>query len=313
MAFLLLQLLHGAAAGALYGLLGIAVGLLMRGNVPANPALGGVATLAGLLAASAANQFSLPFLLLLPWGMLIGGLLAAAIELTCIATLGRPGVLRHMPFAPGITVIAAWVGAEAAASLVAGPAGIRMPADSFPSLVFGSGELIVRLIDLLVLLVAIPGAIGIGMLLRRTPFGLALSAIRFDAVAAAIGGVNPRRVLLLASVLAGGIAGAAGVAAACMAAIASAPATATLGQSLVWNGIAALVLSTHSARVSRMQPIPILAVGLLLGILGALIDIYVPRWMPLVPWQGAAAAMLLAVLLLRPFGLLRAYVPAALR
>ena len=66
MVFILLQLVHGAAVGALYGLLGISVGLLMRGNVPANPALGGVATLAGLLAASAANQFSLPFLTVRP-------------------------------------------------------------------------------------------------------------------------------------------------------------------------------------------------------------------------------------------------------
>ncbi len=313
MVIIILQFTHGAAAGSLYGLLGIAVALMVRGNVAPNPALGAVATLSALTAYWFADRLDLPFPALVLLGMLAGGALAAIVELATVVPLGRPGVLRQTPFAPMLAAIAAWIGLDALAGVATGPAGVSFPAGSMPATVFGSDDNILSLIDLFCLFVGFAGAGLIHWMLVGSRFGNALSAIRYDALAAALGGVNPRRMLLLASALAGVLAGAVGVCAAAASSLAGGSVGVELGQGLIWKAIATVVLSgglaTRNVAASRVLSGHIMAIGLLLGIVENGCALTLPQHMPLTPWQGDAAAALLLLIVLRPSGLFASRTP----
>jgi len=304
MVSLVLQIFHGAAIGSVYGLLALALGLLTRRNVPPNPALGAIATLAALIVYRLADRYDLPLLLTLPVGMAVGGGIAVLVEMLTVAPLGRPGVLRHTPFAAMVTALAAWVALDAVASLAAGPNGVLFAPENYPATVFGNDDSVVRLLDGMMVLLTV----GCGMLVRRvlaaTLYGTALRAIRFDAQAAAIGGVSPRRMLLLAALGAGALAGLAGILAALAASQAGVPVTVELGQSLLWKALAVLVLAGCALHETALRPGRLLLLGAALGGVEAVCGAVLPQWMPITPWQGAAAAVLLVLAVARPQGLL---------
>ena len=304
MVFLGLQILHGAAVGSLYGLFALALGLLTRRNVPPNPALAAIATLAALTVYRLADRYDMPLLLTLPVGMALGGGLAVLVEVLTVAPLGRPGVLRHTPFAALVTALAAWVALDAVASLAAGPDGVLFPPESYPATVFGTDDTVVRLLDGLIGGLAVAAVLAVRRVLATTLYGTALRAIRYDAQAAAIGGVSPRRKLLLAALGAGALAGLAGILAALAASQAGTPVTVTLGQSGLWKALAVLVLSGCALHETALHPGRLLLLGALLGAVEAVCGAVLPQWMPLTPWQGAAAAALLALAVARPQGLL---------
>lgn len=303
MLFLVLQLFHGAAIGSLYGLLGLALGLLTRRNVVPNLSLGAIATLAGLTAYWFSDRYNMPLVLSLLFGMIVAAMLTALVEVSTVATLGRPGVLRQTPFAPVIAAMAAWVALDAVASLAAGPNGILFAPDGYPATVFGADDSVLRLMDLLLLILSVAAATIVRRILVGTLFGTALRAIRFDAHAAAIGGVNPRRVLLLAALGAGALAGLVGICAAVAASQAGTPVTVELGQSLLWKAVAALVLAGCASHGAALRPGTIMLTGVALGMVEAVCGVFLPQWMPITPWQGAAGTMLLLAVLACPNGL----------
>ena len=304
MLFLVLQLFHGAAIGSLYGLLGLALGLLTRRNVVPNPSLGAIATLAGLTAYWFSDRYNTPLPLSLLFGMVVAGMLTVAVEVATVATLGRPGVLRQTPFAPVIAAMAAWVALDAVASLAAGPNGILFAADGYPATVFGADDNVIRLLDLLIVALSVAAGAVVRRILANTLFGTALRAIRFDAHSAAIGGVNPRRLLLVAALGAGALAGLAGICAALAASQAGTPVTVELGQSLLWKAVAALALAGSASHHAPLRPGAIMLTGVALGMVEAICGTFLPQWMPITPWQGAAGAVLLLVVLARPDGLI---------
>ncbi|MBC7635421.1 MAG: branched-chain amino acid ABC transporter permease, partial [Acetobacteraceae bacterium] len=110
------------------------------------------------------------------------------------------------------------------------------------------------------------------------------------------GGVHPLRMMLKVAAIAGALAGAAGV----LAAAPGAAVTMAVGVGLLWKGVAAALLGGGRVRGIALG-------GLLVG-LGEVAgsDIW-PQFWPLIPWQGAGAVLLLAIVSLRPRGLFPTY------
>ena len=288
MVFTLTRVFDGLAGGALYGLVGLAFMLTARYGTGWNVAIASYAGWAAAAAIFLANRLDMPFLLTLPLGALTGAMVAIGVEAAILP-------LRRGPDAPMVTVlagVAAWLALGALGDTMIGPGGVAFPPDSFPSTVFGSDTTMLRLLAVIDLAALAAATFALHYVLTDTLFGSAMRAHGFDPLAAALGGVHPLRMILKVAAIAGTLAGAAGV----LAAASGASVTIAAGVGLLWKGVAATLLG--GGRVRRIA-----IAGLLVG-LGEVAgsDIW-PQFWPLIPWQGAGAMLLLAIVLLRPRGL----------
>ena len=289
MLFSLTRAFDGLAGGALYGLVGIAFMLSARFGTGWNAAIASYASWAALAAIFFAINPGLPFLLTLPLGIAASVALAIAVEAALLP-------LRRGPEARMVVVlgtVAAWLALDALGTLMVGARGVIFPPETYPVMVFGDDTIMLRLITLFDLLALAGVAAAVHHVLTATQLGTAMRAHGFDPLAAALGGVHPLRTILVVAAIAGAIAGLAGV----LAAASGGDVTVALGVGLLWKGVAAALLG--GGRVRRIA-VAGLAIGMA-EILGA--DIW-PQFWPLIPWQGAGGVALLAILLLRPRGLL---------
>lgn len=288
MIFTLTRASDGLAGGALYGLVGIGFMLSARFGSGWNAAIGSYASWAAFSAIFLATRLDLPFLLTLPLGMGCAALLAIIVEALLLP-------LRRGPDARTIALfgtVSAWFALDALAGLLVGTKGIAFPPETYPAMVFGEESAMLRLTAILNLLALAAVTLGLHRFLQRHPLGWAMRAHGFDPLAAALGGVHPLRIILLVAAMVGAIAGLAGV----LAAASASAVTVAVGNGLLWKGIAACALG--GGRVRRIA-LAGLAIGLL-EVIGA--DIW-PQSFPLIPWHGAGGLALLAIVLLRPRGL----------
>ncbi len=289
MVFTLTRVFDGLAGGALYGLVGLAFMLTARYGTGWNAAIASYAGWAAAAAIFLADQLNLPFLLTLPLGALAGAMVAISVEAAILP-------LRRGSEAQMVTVlasIAAWLALGALGDTMIGSGGVAFPQGSFPSTVFGSDTMMLRLIAVFDLAALATATFALHYILTDTLFGAAMRAHGFDPLAAALGGVHPLRMILKVAAIAGAIAGTAGV----LAAASGGTVTMALGVGLLWKGMAAAILGGGTVRGVALA-------GLLIG-LGEVAgsDIW-PQFWPLIPWQGVGAVLLLAIVLLRPRGLL---------
>jgi branched-chain amino acid transport system permease protein len=289
MLFSLTRAFDGLAGGALYGLVGIAFMLSARFGTGWNVAIASYASWAAFAAIFFAIKASLPFLLTLPLGIAASTALAIAVEAALLPLRRGPEARMVVVFA----TVAVWLALDALGTLVVGAHGMTFPAETYPTMVFGDDTAMLRLITLFDMLALAGVTVAVHHMLTATQLGTAMRAHGFDPLAAALGGVHPLRMILIIAAITGAITGFAGV----LAAASGSAVTVALGVGLLWKGVAAAFLG--GGRVRRIA-VAGLAIGLA-EILGA--DTW-PQFWPLIPWQGAGGMALLAILLLRPRGLL---------
>jgi branched-chain amino acid transport system permease protein len=279
-------LIPGLGLGALYGLVGVSFNLIFAPAGTFNFAQGQIVMVGGLVALSLYQQRGWNVLLALIAVLAIGGAIALAEERIAVWP-----ALRRDPRGIG------WVLSTLAVFTIIQNVAIEQwgttprTVNAFPGLsiarhhVFGV-QIAPYFIGMLLIAVAVTGALH--LFLHRSATGRAITAVAQDRDAAALRGINVRRVISLGFIMGGALAAAAGMLAAPLTL-----ATVTVGLTFTFRGFTAAALGGMGDNVGA------LAGGLALG----LVEQGTQRY-----WQGGYVnfvilAMLLLLLLVRPQGL----------
>jgi branched-chain amino acid transport system permease protein len=275
---LLLQaVLSGVFIGALYGLIGLGLGLTWGLLRQINLAHFGLVCLGGYLSYQMAASWHLDPLLALvivpPLFFVIGAAMQWVLSRFAITPF------NSLLVSFGITVVIE--------SLIQGiwTADYRRLESHYNAMKFTVGKLYVPVPELLTLLLALAISFGVWAALRYTDLGKALRAMAEDGPIAAAFGIDARSMSL---VLAGVCAALAGVAGVCLALTF----TLTPSQIFAWVGVvfAAVMLGGLG---SALGP---LAAGVIIGVSEAItMAVASPSWAPIVSFS-----LLIVMLLLRP-------------
>jgi branched-chain amino acid transport system permease protein len=288
MAFFIAQAIDGCALGALYALFGIGLGLVFSTMGILNAAQGCYATFGAIAALFAADDFAMPFPVAVAVGMGFAAFVAVLVDLVGFAPLRRRG---GGPAGALITSVAVWIILDGLAGFATGQQSLTFPAGTAPSAVLHIGSAELPLLQIVTLLALVLVTFGVHVLVTRTRFGAAMRAVGHSPAAAAIAGVNARRIAVWTALLAGGISGLAGV----LAGIATSNISFTLGQGLMLRGFAAVAIGGPA----DVRGIAI--AGLALGVFEGFAAPYVSGGLR----DGLVLALLLGFLVLRPRGVLR--------
>ena len=275
---LLLQaILSGVFIGALYGLIGLGLGLTWGLLRQINLAHFGLVFLGGYLSYQMAAAWHLDPLLALVIVPPLFFAVGAAMQWVLSRFAITPFNSLLVTF--GITVMIE--------SLIQGiwTADYRRLESHYNAMKFTVGKLYLPVPELLTLLLALSISFGVWAALRYTDLGKALRAMAEDGPIAAAFGIDARSMSL---VLAGGCAALAGVAGVCLALTF----TLTPSQIFAWVGVvfAAVMLGGLG---SALGP---LAAGVIIGVSEAItMAVASPSWAPIVSFS-----LLIAMLLLRP-------------
>ena len=267
------------AQGALFSIGGYLTFLLMGGHIGANGALPGWGLPSGLPFA--------PALLLAAAG---SGLMALLVERLAFAPLRRRGA---EPLLALITSLGAGVVLVNLLQLLMGAEGYVFPQGAsalagLPDALVIAGARI-RTIQLLLLLVSAAAVLVLTLWLERSQGGRALRAVAEDPTTAQLLGINSARMIRLAFVISGALAGLGG---GLIGVSVSLPGP-YFGIGYGLKGLAVLVLG-------GLGSVPgAIAGGLLMGLAEAVVPSDASGWR-----DALAFAILFAVLLLRPQGLL---------
>ncbi len=280
------QLLNGAALGSLYALFAVGFGLVFATLGILNAAHGTYASWAAIAALYVTQRFGLPFPLVLLSGVLAGGVLALIVDQIGFQPLrGRGGGMLGAL----ITSIAFWIILDSLAGLATGQQSLSFPAGSYPTAMFHLGQIPLPSMQLVTIGAMLAVTIGIHLLMRRSRFGAAMRAVGWNGEAAALGGVNPRMVIVATAFLAGATSGLAGV----LAGITTQNVSFSLGQGLLLKGFAAVVVGGYDdVRGAAVA-------GVALGVLEVMSSQYLSTSLR----DGITYALLLGFLLVRPRGL----------
>lgn len=275
---LLLQaILSGVFIGALYGLIGLGLGLTWGLLRQINLAHFGLVFLGGYLSYQMAAAWHVdPLLALVIVPPLFFGIGAA-----------MQWVLSRFAITPFNSLLVSFGITVVIESLIQGiwTADYRRLESHYNAMKFTVGKLYVPVPELLTLLLALSISFGVWAALRYTDLGKALRAMAEDGPIAAAFGIDARSMSL---VLAGGCAALAGVAGVCLALTF----TLTPSQIFAWVGVvfAAVMLGGLG---SALGP---LAAGVIIGVSEAItMAVASPSWAPIVSFS-----LLIAMLLLRP-------------
>jgi branched-chain amino acid transport system permease protein len=275
---LLLQaILSGIFIGALYGLIGLGLGLTWGLLRQINLAHFGLVFLGGYLSYQMATAWQLDPLL----ALLVVPPLFFAIGVAMQWVLSRFAIT---PFNSLLVTFGITVMIESGIQAV-WTADYRRLESPYNALKFTVGPLYVPVPELLTLVLALAISFGIWAAMRYTDLGKAMRAMAEDGPIAAAFGIDAKMMALL---LAGGCAALAGVAGVCLAL----SFTLTPSQIFAWVGVvfAAVMLGGLG---SALGP---LAAGVIIGVSEAItMAVASPSWAPIVSFS-----LLIVMLLLRP-------------
>jgi branched-chain amino acid transport system permease protein len=280
------QLVNGCALGSLYALFAVGFGLVFATLGILNAAHGCYASWAAIAALAATEQFGLPFPLALVVGVVAGGVLALAVDQIGFQPLRRrgTGMLGAL-----ITSIAFWIILDSLAGLATGQQSLSFPVGTTPSRMLSLAGIPLPAMQLITIAAMLLVTVAIHMLMRHSRFGAAMRAVGWNGAAAALGGVNPRMVVVATAFLAGATSGLAGV----LGGISTSNISYSLGQGLMLKGFAAVVVGGYDdVRGAAVA-------GLALGIL----EVMAAQYLSTSLRDGITYALLLGFLLLRPRGL----------
>ena len=285
------QLLNGCALGALYGLFGIGFGLVFATMGILNAAQGAYASWAAIVAMYAIDLLGLPFPVAVLAGIVAGGVVAVLVDQLGFEPLRRFGPGSHQAAMLGalITSIAFWIMLDSAAGFATGQQSLAFPPGSYPATVFHAGPMMLPAMQAVTLAGLLVVGGGMHWWNTRTRFGAAMRAVGWDPVAAGLGGVNARVIVIATAFLSGGISGFAGI----LSGISTANVSASLGQGLMLKGFAAVVVGGYDdIRGTAIA-------GLALGVL----EVFCAQYLSSSWRDGFAYALLLGFLMLLPRGL----------
>jgi branched-chain amino acid transport system permease protein len=274
---LLQSVLSGVFIGALYGLIGLGLGLTWGLLRQINLAHFGLVFLGGYLSYQMATAWRMDPLFAL---VLVPPLFFAI-------GVGMQWVLSRFAITPFNSLLVSFGVTVVIESMIQGlwTADYRRLESHYNAMKFTVGKLYVPVPELLTLLLALSLSFGVWAGLRYTDLGKALRAMAEDGPIAAAFGIDSKS---LALVLAGACAALAGVAGVCLALTF----TLTPSQIFAWVGVvfAAVMLGGLG---SALGP---LAAGVIIGVSEAVtMAVASPSWAPIVSFS-----LLIAMLLLRP-------------
>jgi branched-chain amino acid transport system permease protein len=280
------QLINGWALGSLYALFGIGFGLVFSTLGILNAAHGTYATWAAIAGYYAVDRFGLPFPVAVAAGVIGGGVLAVAVDQIAFQPIRarQAGLLGAL-----ITSIAFWIILDSLAGFATGQQSLAFPAASYPNQMLRLGSIMVPQMQIITIVALLVCTTGIYLLIRRTRIGAAMRAVGWNQVAAGLGGVNARIVILLTAFLAGATSGLAGV----LGGITTSNVSFTLGEGLMLKGFAAVVVGGYDdVRGTAIA-------GVCLGIMEVFVGQYISTSMR----DGVTYSLLLIFLIIRPRGL----------
>ncbi|MGN6465788.1 MAG: branched-chain amino acid ABC transporter permease [Rhizobiaceae bacterium] len=280
------QLVNGWALGSLYALFGIGFGLVFSTLGILNAAHGTYASWAAIVGYYAVVWLGVPFPVAIAAGVLAGGILAIVVDQIGFQPLRakKAGLLGGL-----ITSIAFWIILDSLAGFATEQQSLAFPASTYPNRMVAIGPVMVPEMQIITILALIVCAVGIYLLIQKTRIGAAMRAVGWNEVAAGLGGVNARLVILLTAFLAGATSGLAGV----LGGIATSNVSFTLGEGLMLKGFAAVVVGGFDdVRGTAIA-------GICLGI----IEVFVGQYVSTAMRDGVTYALLLLFLIVRPRGL----------
>lgn len=280
------QLINGCALGSLYALFGLGFGIVFATLGILNAAHGCYASWAAIAALAAVERLHLPFVAALLAGIAAGGVLALLVDQIAFQPLRRrgSGMLGAL-----ITSIAFWIILDSLAGMATGQQSLSFPHGSYPEAMFHLDGIPLPAVQIITVCSMLAVTFGLHFLIRRTRFGAAMRAVGWNQTAAALGGVNPRHVVVITAFLAGATSGFAGV----LGGVMTHNVSFTLGEGLLLKGFAAVVVGGYD----DVRGTAIAGVGL--GVLEVLTAQYLSSGLR----DGITYALLLTFLLWRPRGL----------
>ena len=248
----------GAITGLAYGLLGVGVVLVYRTNRIINFAHGEMGAFGAAIFGYAVVEWHLPYWIALPFGLALGGLVAAAAETAVIRRLRRAPRLMSIVATLGIGQLLVYL---ALAINLQASAGAVYPEPTFlPS--FHIGVLLIGPAHVALLILGPIAVIGLAVFLRRSRYGLALRAAAAAPDTARMSGVFASRMSSLAWALAGVLSA--------LTAILTQPSQGFSGAQSF--GPSLLLRALAAAAIARMSSLPMaLVAGVGLGVLEQLL------------------------------------------
>ncbi len=246
----------GVVTGLVYGFLAIGLILVYRASGIVNFAYGAIGSLAAVLVAKMVLDWNWPFVPALAVGVAASAAVSAAIEMT---------VVRRLSTSARVTLFVATIGAAQVVMVMV----INVPRVSgvgqrFPSGLTGRwqvGDVTVQGAQLLALIVTPVVALSLAWFLKRSIWGIAITAAASNPDATRLAGLSTRRVSTLVWVLAGALTGLTSVLAA---PLRSTPVS-TIAQG---SGIQLLVIALAVALLARMTSLVLAVVaGVAVGVL----------------------------------------------
>ncbi|WP_419850049.1 ABC transporter permease subunit [Candidatus Poriferisocius sp.] len=254
----------GAVNGLVYGILAMGIVLVFRSSRVINFAAGNLGLPGAGLLALLALRWNVPFWIAVLAAIAVGVLFAAVMEV---------GVVRRLFTAPRVILLVATIGmAQLAQGIllaypdVGGGIGTRYPVIVDTTLTDVAG-LFVTGPQLSTLIVAPLVAIGLGLLLDRTPYGRTVQATAANPDLSRVSGIKPKRVSLTIWVIAGVVST---IAVILLSADRSVNGLETVGLTTMANSLAAAV-------IARMRSFPLaLAGGVVVGVTFSLVKFNYP-------------------------------------
>ncbi|WP_419925152.1 ABC transporter permease subunit [Candidatus Poriferisocius sp.] len=254
----------GAVNGLVYGMLAMGIVLVFRSSRVINFAAGNMGLPGAGLLALLALRWDVPFWVAALAAITVGALFAAVVEI---------GVVRRLFTAPRVILLVATIGiAQLAQGIllaypdVGGGIGTRYPVIVDTTLTDVAG-LFVTGPQLSALIVAPLVAIGLGLLLDRTPYGRTVQATAANPDLSRVSGIKPKRVSLTIWVIAGVVST---IAVILLSADRSVSGLETVGLTTMANSLAA-------AAIARMRSFPLaLAGGVVVGVTFSLVKFNYP-------------------------------------
>jgi branched-chain amino acid transport system permease protein len=280
------QLVNGWALGSLYALFGIGFGLVFSTLGILNAAHGTYASWAAIIGYYAVERIGVPFPVAIAVGVMGGGLLAVLVDQVGFQPLRakKAGLLGAF-----ITSVAFWIILDSLAGFATEQQSLAFPASSYPNKMVSIGPIMVPQMQIITIAALIVCTVGIYLLIQKTRVGAAMRAVGWNEVAAGLGGVNARMVIVFTAFLAGATSGLAGV----LGGISTSNVSYSLGEGLMLKGFAAVVVGGFDdVRGTAIA-------GICLGI----IEVFVAQYISTSMRDGVTYTLLLLFLVVRPRGL----------
>lgn len=278
------QLFNGLTVGSTYSLIAIGYTLIFGVLRIINMAHGQIFIFGSLVGLSLTVNTGLPFMVAFPVAVIVSGVLGLVLEFTALRPLRKKNV-PHL--APLISTIGFAILIEELTHVFFGADSRSVPAVG--ATVFHIGPVQMRVADLIIIGISLCLMIVLNYWIQKTKMGKALRATAENTETAGILGINTNAVIIMTVVIASALGGIAGM----LIGIAYSALIPTMGLTLGFKGLAALILGGVGSIPGAM------VCGVLIGMSEVLAVAYGDS-----SYRDAVAfGMIIIILLIRPQGL----------